>query len=231
MGGYVIKSASTPLGRSLFKSGFRLAIIVGIAFGAHFLIQWIETRTAALPDGTQNAVLGGLLVVVVVAYAALMALPFVPGIEIGVSLMMIRGPEVAPVVYLATVTGLTTAYLAGRFMSYDWLYRVFMDLRLRRACAFLERSKDLDRDERLNFLRSRLPSWLGGIALNFRYVTLALLLNLPGNAIIGGGGGICLMAGLSRLFAPWIMVLTIALAVSPVPILVWVLGIEILGSK
>lgn len=175
--------------------------------------------------------MGGLIVAIVVTYAALMALPFVPGIEIGVSLMMIRGPEVAPAVYLATVSGLTVAFLAGRYMSYDWLHQVFMDLRLRRACAFLERSKDLDRNERLDFLRSRLPKWLGGVALNFRYVTLALLLNLPGNAIIGGGGGICLMAGLSRLFAPWIMVLTIALAVSPVPILVWVLGIEILGSK
>lgn len=213
------------------KSVIRLGVIVAIAFGAHFLIQWVETQTASLPPGQQSAVLGGMLVVVVLAYAALMALPFVPGIEIGVSLMMIRGAEVVPVVYLATITGLCVAYFAGRFLSYDWLHRVFLDLRMHRACAFLESSKDLTEDERLDLLRARLPRWLRKIAINFRYVTLALLLNLPGNAVIGGGGGICLMAGLSRLFTPWLMVLTIILAVSPVPILVWVLGIEILGIK
>lgn len=198
---------------------------------AHYLIQWVEVRTALLAPDTQGAVLNGVLIAVAIAYAALIAVPFVPGIEIGITLMMIRGAEVAPMVYIATVAGLLAAYFIGRFVSYDWLHRVLMDLRLKRACRFLERTKDLARQQRLDMLRGWLPDWLGGVALNFRYVTLALLINLPGNAVAGGGGGICMMAGWSRLFAPWLVVLTIALAVLPVPALVWFSGIDILGSK
>jgi hypothetical protein len=197
----------------------------------HFLIQWVEERAASFPEGSQLMLLSSLLLVVVLVYAILIAIPFVPGIEIGVSLMMIRGAEIAPVVYLATILGLMTAFLAGRFMSYDWLYRIFSDLRLRRACRFLEGTKYLNRRQRLEVLREGMPIWLGKYAINFRYLTLGLLINLPGNSLIGGGGGICLMAGLSRLFTPWVVIVTIAVAVSPVPLLVWFYGTGILGGK
>ncbi len=88
----------------------------------------------------------------------------------------------------------------------------------------------MPRPERLSLLRLRLPDWLGRSAINFRYVSVALLVNLPGNALIGGGGGICMIAGLSRLFSTWIFALTIALAVAPVPVLVWIFGTKILGN-
>jgi len=171
------------------------------------------------------------LFAVVLAYAVLIAIPFVPGVEIGLSLLMIRGADIAPVVYLATVFGLCAAFLAGRFLSYDWLHRIFMDLRLRRAGEFLERTENLSRQQRVEMLRAGLPAWLGGFAVNFRYVTLGALINLPGNSLIGGGGGICLLVGLSRLFTPWVVILTIALAVSPVPLLVILFGADFLGAK
>lgn len=34
-----------------------------------------------------------------------------------------------------------------------------------------------------------------------RYVALAVLLNIPGNVVIGGGGGIAFAAGMTRLFS------------------------------
>lgn len=43
-------------------------------------------------------------------------------------------------------------------------------------------------------------------------------LNLPGNALIGGGGGIALMAGMSRLFSFPLFLLSLTVAVSPVPL-------------
>jgi len=220
-----------PLVSALLINAVRIAIITGIAVGAHFLIRWVEDEAANLPEGSQGLLLGGVLFLVVLAYTVLIAIPFVPGIEVGISLMMIRGAEIAPVVYLATVLGLLTAFLAGRFMSYDWLHQLFLDLRLRRAGQFLERTKILNRQQRVEMLREGLPKWLGRFVVNFRYVTLALIINLPGNSLIGGGGGICLLAGLSRLFSPWVVSLTIALAVSPVPILVWIFGTGILGGK
>ncbi|MEE9428676.1 MAG: hypothetical protein V3V25_11055 [Paracoccaceae bacterium] len=225
------QATDRPRAVALLHTAIRIAIIIGIAFGAHFLIQWVEGRAAELPPESSTLLLGGVLFVVILAYAALIAIPFVPGVEIGVSLMMIRGTDIAPAVYLATVSGLTAAFLAGRYLSYDWLHRVLRDLHLRRACKFIERIKRKSRQDRLAMLRDTLPTWLRGGAINFRYVTLAVLINLPGNSLIGGGGGICLMAGLSRLFTPWVVILTIALAVLPVPALVWWLGVDFLGHK
>jgi len=55
------------------------------------------------------------------------------------------------------------------------------------------------------------------------------LINVPGNAFIGGGGGILFLAGFSTMFRPAAMALTIALAVTPVPLVIWALGIDIVG--
>ena len=46
-----------------------------------------------------------------------------------------------------------------------------------------------------------------------------LPLHIPGNALVGGGGGIALLAGLSGLFAPLPTILAFAVAVSPVPLM------------
>jgi hypothetical protein len=69
-------------------------------------------------------------------------------------------------------------------------------------------------------LQAKLQSLSGGklrVLLRYRYLALALAVNLPGNVILCGGGGIALMAGLSRLFDPLPFLLTILLAVLPVP--------------
>ncbi|MGA1369426.1 MAG: hypothetical protein ACO394_13000, partial [Blastocatellia bacterium] len=44
-------------------------------------------------------------------------------------------------------------------------------------------------------------------------VVLAVALNMPGNAMIGGGGGIAMLAGMSGLFALPVFVMVIAIAV------------------
>ncbi|MFV2001785.1 MAG: hypothetical protein ACC619_02270 [Paracoccaceae bacterium] len=219
-----------PLRSAILKSAARLIIVLGIAFGAFFLMQWVQAQTKSLSPSTQDFVLRGVIALLILAYALLIAVPFVPGIEIGLSLMMIGGAPMAPAVYAATVAGLMLAYLAGRFMSYRWLRRVLLDLRLKRAAAFLERITWMPKDERLSTLRSRLPGRIGRFAINFRYISIGLLVNVPGNALIGGGGGICLIAGLSRLYSAWFMLLTLALAVAPVPALVWFFGINIFGN-
>jgi hypothetical protein len=51
---------------------------------------------------------------------------------------------------------------------------------------------------------------------------LAILFNLPGSALVGGGGGISLAAGISRLVTYPQFLITTALAVSPIPIAVLV---------
>ena len=48
---------------------------------------------------------------------------------------------------------------------------------------------------------------------------IALLLNLPGNALIGGGGGIGLIAGMSRVYSFPRYFLLVGLAITPLPLL------------
>jgi hypothetical protein len=213
-----------PFRASLLRTVLRLAAVVVLAYVVHLGVDWIMDWSDRMPAASgavfRIAVLGGVLVV----YALLIAVPFVPGIEIGLSLILMRGADVAVFVYIATIAGLALAFLAGRFIPYAWLHRVFLDLRLTRACRMLDAVQPLTPDRRLALLRRQLPGRLGSHAVTYRYLLLAALINMPGSVLIGGGGGICMLAGLTRLFQWRATLLTIALAVLPVPLAVWLWG-------
>lgn len=216
-----------PLGKGLFRLILRLSVIVCAALLLYWALDWASK--SALSSGREGLMLGvifGLLL----AYAVLIAVPFMPGIEIGISLLFLKGAEIAPFVYLATVLGLAAAFAAGRFTPYDWLHSILADLRLKRACALVERLAPMSRQDRLAHLTARVPRWAKPWLLSGRYVMLAVLLNVPGNAVIGGGGGIAFVAGFSRLFRPALAILIIALAVLPVPLTVWISGTEALDG-
>jgi len=76
----------------------------------------------------------------------------------------------------------------------------------------------------LAHLADRAPGWLKPLVGSGRYVLLGVLFNVPGNAFIGGGGGIAFIAGFSRLFRPVWTAFVIVLAVLPVPLTVWLTG-------
>jgi hypothetical protein len=171
--------------------------------------------------------LTSIIAAMLFAYAVLISVPFVPGIEIGLSLILIRGPVIVPYVFAATVAGLAVAYFAGHYIRYSWLRKMFLDLGLKRPANFLEEIQAMPTDQRIDLMCERLPDWLGPRLVKLRYVLLAVLINVPGNAVIGGGGGICLLAGLSRVFAPLATILTIVLAVAPVPLIVWFFDIDL----
>ncbi|MDH3691134.1 MAG: hypothetical protein OEU36_16950 [Gammaproteobacteria bacterium] len=61
---------------------------------------------------------------------------------------------------------------------------------------------------------------LGNFLLSHRHLTLPVCLNLPGNSVLGGGGGIAALCGLSRQFHWWSYVLTLIAATAPIPLLV-----------
>jgi hypothetical protein len=63
--------------------------------------------------------------------------------------------------------------------------------------------------------------------VKYRYVNLAVLINIPGNSVIGGGGGIAFVSGLSGTFRTSLAILTIALATAPVPLAIWLFGLKL----
>jgi len=218
-----------PLWLGLFRLGARILVIVIAVFAIHLMTNWAAEQAEAEAAGSDGLMLG-VLSALLLAYAILIAIPFMPGIEIGISLLFLKGASIAPLVYAATVLGLALALLAGRFMPYAWLHGFLADLRLRRASKLVERLAPMSREERLEHLAKRAPRWLRPLVRTGRYLLLAVLLNVPGNSVIGGGGGIAFIAGFSRLFRPGVAILVIALAVLPVPLTVWIAGTENLNS-
>lgn len=206
------------------RMALRFAVIAILALCAHGLIGLSMTLTGRLPSADADAMRSALLLMALLIYALLIAIPFVPGIEIGVALLLLRGASIAPAVYLATVTGLLLAYCIGRAVPDGALARLLSDLRMRRAGEMVARLAGMSPEARARALEARLPRWLALPVSRYRYLSLGLLLNVPGNVLLGGGGGLMMAAGLSRLFAAHWIALTVALAVLPVPLMIWWFG-------
>lgn len=213
----------TPANRKLagyLKLFFLIALIVvgnvltrGLLEGLEFTI-----RPANEP------MLHRVIVTSMVAYVFLMAIPFVPGVEIGLALMMILGPEIVPLVYGCTLTSLCLGFLVGRFLPETMISRFLMDLRLVRAAGFIDSLRGLDSQERLARLLEKSPQRLVPVLLRHRYLSLMIAINFPGNVVLGGGGGLAMVAGISRLFTIPRYFLLVAVAISPIPLSLLVFG-------
>ena len=198
----------------------RLVVLITLLVLAN---RYLQGFFAMLEEDFASAdprMLRRLAITALLLYALSLALPFVPGVEIGLMLMAAAGPEMGYLVYLCTVIGLCIAFVAGRLVPPLVLARLAGEFGLRRAEAFLTRFAALPRDEVFPTLVAAAPNRFAAVLLRQRYLALALLLNMPGNFVLGGGGGIAMMAGLSRVFSPPLFLLMTMLAVAPVPLAV-----------
>jgi hypothetical protein len=192
-----------------------VGVIVAINLGGNWLIHQFDFQFFPRHDAMMNLMVLGMAAV----YVLLMAIPFMPGIEIGLALMILLGSKGALLVYLCTLAALTTSFLIGRIVPLRLLIRLLDWLRLERAVALLTRLEPLDRQQRLDLMYAQTPSRLLPLLLRHRNLAVMALLNLPGNAFIGGGGGIGIIAGMSRIFTFPVFVSLIAVATAPVPLL------------
>lgn len=127
----------------------------------------------------------------VIVYMVCMILPFVPGIEIGLALMVVFGSPIVPLVYGATVVALSLSFLLGRLVPQTEIISTLESVKMNRVARLLAELQSLDRQGRLPWLLHNAPGRLAPLLLKFRYLALVLLFNLPpGNAVLGGGGGI-----------------------------------------
>lgn len=189
------------------------------------LVVWVEYwirgemgMAKELVEMARNQWGRGILFAGGMFYILLLSLPFVPGVELGLLLMCIFGKEGIVLIYLFTITGLNLAFVMGRWLPKNWIASWLEKLGFSRSCA--DHSDDIEEMlDHSTFGQKFLQHRLGAYVLKYRYLTLAVLFNLPGNYILGGGGGISLVCGACRN-VPWRwFLLTVVLATSPVPLL------------
>jgi len=150
-------------------------------------------------------------------YALLPSVPFVPAMELGLALMVLTGSLGVLMVYLFTVAGLALAFATGR--------------RLERASADAGSQPEvINRFIAYTGIAARVPAAIISHPAG-PYLLTALLINLPGNSVLGGGG-IALLSGYSRTQGWRAFLLTVALATAPVPLLLvsGLLEIELLSA-
>ena len=152
-------------------------------------------------------------------YILWMAMPFVPGIELGLALMVMLGPPGVVLVYVCTLLSLSLSFAVGRLIPLKAFARFLGWLHLNKARDLVLKLEPMNPQERFNILLQSAPSKIVPFLLQHRYLMIALILNLPGNALIGGGGGIGLIAGMSKLYTFPRFFLLISVAITPLPLL------------
>lgn len=160
-----------------------------------------------------------------VVYIFLLSIPFFPGVELAWLLIMLFGKEAVIMIYIFTICGLSLSFAFGRRFEKSW-FTSGLDIQ----------ALEIQFNERFEKIKRKVNELLPSAFLTFKpknsrlkpqYFILALLINLPGNTIIGGGGGIALLCGLNRSFSWKGFIATIALAISPLPILLFLGLIQI----
>lgn len=199
----------------------KLTVFVGLLIAANYAGNWILTQLNLEVRPSTEPMLHRFVMLAMVTYICLMALPFVPGIEIGLTMMVLFGAKIVPLVYLATVVALILGFLVGRLVPQRAIFEVLEFLRLRRTRDLLMQLAPLDSKQRLALLLQKCSGRFFPFLLRHRFAVLALVLNTPGNGIIGGAGGISFAVGFCRLFTLLEFAIAVSLAVLPFPFLVW----------
>lgn len=196
----------------------KIALFLFVLLFLNYTVGWLAHRVSfqMWPRHVNMALFA--LAVSVVSYTLLLAIPFLPGIEVGLVLMAMLGTKGIVLVYGCTVMALSLSFLFGRLLPPRYLARALGWFHLVRARDLVLSLEPLPPEERLRFLLEGAPSRFVPFLLRQRYLILGVLFNLPGNALIGGGGGIGLVAGMSRLFPFPKYLLLICVAITPGPI-------------
>lgn len=198
----------------IYFFAFYVVLLGGGWLAGQWLPQLIDLNMTPRSEPIIHNVIMTMMVVFIIASA----LPFVPGAEIGFGFIMLFGGKIAPLVYAGMVSALLIAFLVGRLVPLAVVTRVFKRFGLKKAAEFSSELAETDPEQQLMLLTRNSPSKFAPFAIRHRFILLAVILNLPGNSLIGGGGGIAFIAGVSKMFSVRGYVLTVLIAVLPVPL-------------
>jgi hypothetical protein len=203
----------------------RIATVLAIIILLNVAGTWLGHQINFQLFPRHESMLQGMLLIALLLYILLMATPFMPGIELGLAVMLLIGSKSALLIYLCTLIALSISYIIGRYFPLSIVRRFLKWLYLEKASELVNQLEPLDQHKRLEFLNRKTPTKIAPFLLKHRFVTLAVILNLPGNALIGGGGGIGLVVGMSKLISFYKYFLVMAFAVLPVPLCIYLQGL------
>lgn len=195
-----------------------IAIYAGLVIGGWFAGDWLVQFSAFDLKPQNESMIHKMIMTATGTFIVASATPFVPGAEIGFGLILLLGAKIAALVYVAMVAALLLSYLVGRFVPPSFIAAIFGFLGLQKAQNLALRLAPLGPIERSDVLTAAAPRKFIRALLQHRYLTLFVLLNLPGNSVVGGGGGIAFTAGMSGLYPLPAYIATILAAVAPVPL-------------
>lgn len=221
-------ASSHSVVRRRWRMLFRVGLVIGLVVCINLFARWLGHQLEIEIRPSNDHMIRGIIIISLVVYTVLIAIPFVPSVEVGWGLMLLLSADLAPLVYLFTVVGLSASYIVGRRIPESRLQTFLEEFSLTRASQLVGKLKTLDTEQRLSLLLARAPAKFIPTLVRHRYLAVAVALNIPGNTVIGGGGGISLVAGMSRLFGFCRFVLTLAVAVAPVPLLIVIFGTDML---
>lgn len=181
-----------------------LALLIGAA-------AWISFNALGLPSTLMAELHAGMssfamVWMILLVYVFLLAIPLVPSAEIGLALMLALGSSMAVPVYAATVLGLILAFAAGRFAH---------QFQRHNGKAEAQQPSDVIAVLHKRFHERPVLRHI----LRFRGLAVIALINMPGNTVLGGGGGIAMAVGYSRTLTTPAFIACTAVAVAPVPAL------------
>ncbi|MGD2141532.1 MAG: hypothetical protein PVH25_14135 [Burkholderiales bacterium] len=217
--------ASPVLTNAFHPRTWRLAIIVCAILALNLTGGWLASQLNLQIWPQHSDIIEMIIVAIVIGYILAMAFPFVPGIEIGLALMLLLGPGGIALVYLCTQLALALSFLLGRLVPTRIIAGAFGWLKLDKARRLVEELENTPPRQRIRKLAERSPSPWVAFLVRHRYLALAAILNLPGNAIIGGAGGIGMIAGMSRACPFHHFVALMAVSTLPVPLFLILTGL------
>lgn len=215
---------SSERGATWVATALKIALVALAIVLLNLGVSWAIDRLEIQVWPEHLEIVDRVVLTGVILYVCLMALPFLPGVEIGLAFMMMLGPKGIVLIYFCTLIALAIGFGLGRLVPPRLLASFLRWLHLTRAEALLRGLDETPPDRRLEFLAQKASARVVTALLKQRYLLLALLLNLPGNVVIGGGGGIAMMAGMCRLYSFPKYLMLIAVAILPGPVLVLLSG-------
>lgn len=213
-----LEASPKPAGRGI-RLAAKITLFLAALLFLNYFVGWLAQYIAFQMWPRHMHAATFLLFATVVSYTLLLAIPFLPGIELGLMLMAMLGTKGIILVYVCTVLALSLSFLFGRLLPSRYLARALGWFHLNRARDLVTSLEQLGTEERLRFLLRSAPSRIAPFLLRHRFLIIGVLFNVPGNVLIGGGGGIGLVAGMSRLFHFPKYLLLVCLAITPGPII------------